>query len=68
MRANILEQQLMARGWSFVPTGPNEWEWMKFDGEGRPLGRQGDIEWLQDLHAVTGRRPPVRWHDATIPT
>jgi hypothetical protein len=36
-------------GWQFYPTGPNEWEWLKFDISGRLIGCQGDEIWKQDM-------------------
>ena len=37
------------RGWDFVPTGPNEWEWKLFSPEGAILATQGDSTWAHDL-------------------
>ncbi len=46
------EELLKKLGWVFVPTGPEEWEWIKFDKGGEPIGRQGSEHWKQDLEKV----------------
>lgn len=39
-------------GWSFYQTGPDEWGWLKFDGDGKCIGQQGDQTWIDDLVAA----------------
>ena len=48
------EQRLEALGWDFVPTGPNEWEWVKFK-DGAPIARQGDDIWRRDSGASSAQ-------------
>lgn len=44
---------LEKRGWAFLPTGPNEYEWVKFRPFGRStIARQGDETWAADLRAA----------------
>lgn len=31
-------------GWLFMPTGPEEWEWLLFDGD-KVVARQGGALW-----------------------
>ena len=46
---------LKGLGWDFVPTGPNEWKWMKFDGPGnRAIAQQGSATWRIDVQNVAG--------------
>ena len=40
---------MMKLGWEFMPTGPEEWEWVKFDKDGSIIARQGDGDWAEDL-------------------
>lgn len=37
-------------GWQFVPTGPEEWTWIKFDKFGRAVAYQGDEVWRRDCN------------------
>lgn len=44
-------------GWEYVPTGPNEWEWLKFDASGKCIASQGDETWTKDCsewEAISG--------------
>ena len=50
-RKEFVQAGMATRGWEFMPTGPNEWEWLKFDGE-KVVSRQGDVEWDRDLETV----------------
>jgi hypothetical protein len=43
---------LEARGWEFVPIGPNEWTWIKFDKDGNVSSFQGDSNWRSDLRRI----------------
>lgn len=45
---------LEALGWDFLPYGPNEWQWMKFDATGKRIAVQCDAVWGADVRAVTG--------------
>ena len=36
-------------GWSFVPTGPEEWTWLLFDEDGLVSAQQGDRVWSHDV-------------------
>lgn len=47
---NKYEKAMVKLGWEFVPTGPNEWEWLKFDQHDNIIARQGDKEWGSDLN------------------
>lgn len=40
---------MLARGWEFVPTGPEEWTWLLFNSAGVIIARQGDARWRRDL-------------------
>lgn len=40
---------LESMGWSFVPYGPNEWEWRLFDEEGLCIGQMCDENWARDI-------------------
>lgn len=40
--------RLEAMGWRFYPSGPNEYEWMKFAGDTR-VARGGDAAWFTDV-------------------
>lgn len=39
-------------GWEFVQTGPEEFEWVKFDRHGRRFAVQGDTFWFHDLKII----------------
>ncbi len=41
---DILEQM----GWEFMPTGSEEWTWLKFDGDAL-TATQGDATWVHDV-------------------
>lgn len=45
------EAHMASLGWTFVPTGPNEWEWRKFapPPDERSIAAQGDSTWIADL-------------------
>ena len=34
-------KRLHRLGWDFLPNGPNEWEWMKFDKKGNRVATDG---------------------------
>lgn len=53
---NCIAENLAAWGWDFMPTGPDEWEWLKFDATGACIARQGDAVWKRDLLAATDPR------------
>ena len=42
-------RHLHARGWEFVPTGPDEWEWVKFGPDGKRVASQCDGVWAGDV-------------------
>lgn len=39
-------------GWNFLPTGPEEWDWLKADSDGRIVARQGDETWRKDMQQL----------------
>lgn len=41
--------RMESRGWLFVPTGPQEWEWRKFDRHGNFVAQQGSPAWERDV-------------------
>lgn len=43
---------LEANGWDFLPYGPNEWGWMKFDESGKRIASQCDATWNSDLREI----------------
>lgn len=57
------EAALEAMGWMFCQTGPNEGEWMKFVDDGKPVARQCDEAWEQDL-ASADRQQQTMLHTA----
>ena len=46
--------KMKAFGWDFVPTGPNEWEWVKFDNAGNVCAREGSKTWHEDIKEAGG--------------
>ncbi len=36
-------------GWAYLPTGPDEWDWIKTDGHGKVIARGGDKVWAADV-------------------
>lgn len=46
------EKKMEALGWKFLPYGPNEWQWMKFDETGKRIGFQCDPTWAADLRSL----------------
>ena len=47
---------LKSKGWDFLPFGPEEWQWMKFNSTGERIAVQGDGTWAEDLATL----PPPR--------
>lgn len=47
--------RLHAQGWQFMPTGPNEYDWLKFDKAGERIASGGDDTWRKDVEAITGK-------------
>ncbi len=43
-----------ALGWEFLPTGPNGYDWLKFDKDGTRIATGGDHVWRKDVEAITG--------------
>ncbi len=41
-------------GWEFFPTGPNEYDWLKFDACGHRVAQGGDPIWSADVTSVAG--------------
>jgi hypothetical protein len=39
-------------GWDFVPTGPDEWDWLKFNNEGKCVASCGSETWARDRKAA----------------
>ena len=39
-------------GWEFMPYGPTEWGWIKFDDDGHVVGQGGDDTWERDLRGL----------------
>ncbi len=39
-------------GWDFFMTGPNEWQWIRFNASGRLVAVQGDPNWSSDLQMI----------------
>lgn len=46
---------MQAKGWDFMPTGPNEWDWLKFDAEGNVIAKGGDETWNADIKSVESK-------------
>lgn len=46
-----ISSNLIALGWMFCPTGPDSWNWIKFDRAGQPIATEGDPAWRSDLKA-----------------
>lgn len=42
--------KLRSCGWDFYMTGPNEWQWLKFDDQ-FCTAVQGDATWVRDVRA-----------------
>ncbi len=40
---------LRAKGWDFVPTGPDEYSWIKFDAEGNYLAQGLQPVFFEDM-------------------
>ena len=40
---------LRRMGWDFVPTGPNEWDWLKFGRHEQVIATGGDRVWALDV-------------------
>lgn len=50
-------------GWDFYMTGPEEWQWIRFDARGICIGVQGDPHWCNDMrmiHELRGRKLVLR--------
>ena len=45
--------RLKTLGWDFLPTGLNEWDWLKFSKDGIYFAREGDAIWDVDVATVT---------------
>jgi hypothetical protein len=43
-------------GWDFYMTGPNEWQWIRFNAAGRTVAVQGDEYWSNDLKLIEAVR------------
>lgn len=52
--------RLEAMGWAFYPSGPNEYEWMKFKGDTR-VARGGEETWFRDLDEAEAPPKTRRW-------
>ena len=39
-------------GWQFLPTGPDEYSWIKFDGAGVRIASGGDDVWAEDIKVL----------------
>jgi hypothetical protein len=57
MTLPLLKEEMVwleSLGWEFMPTGPNEWEWLKFDIDGNVVvAQQGSAEWCRDLQSAS---------------
>ncbi len=53
MNLKLLVEALESLGWQFLPIGPNEWEWRKFDQNGKVTAIQGDEQWAKDMSDLT---------------
>lgn len=57
---NLTAAQITAlekRGWTFMMTGPSEWDWIKFSPPGplqSEIARGGDETWARDIAAICG--------------
>ena len=49
MASATMMQGLEKLGWQFIPTGPDEWEWKKFDSKGNVVAVQNDEMWKKDV-------------------
>jgi len=49
-------------GWKFVPTGPNEFEWLKFNNFNVCIARGGSWVWDEDIK-VLGRAKATSFED-----
>lgn len=47
LEQEIRQYKLKELGWKFLMTGPNEFQWMKFNGN-RCIAQQGDEVWETD--------------------
>lgn len=36
-------------GWDYLPTGPDEYDWLKIGAGGRVVARGGDKVWAEDV-------------------
>lgn len=48
-----LSQSLERMGWEFLQYGPSEWQWIKFDADGRRVAIQGDATWRSDHETIS---------------
>lgn len=39
-------------GWKFMPLGPNEYSWLKFDGSENVMAYEGGSEWYRDIARI----------------
>ncbi len=44
--------KLKALGWDFLPYAPDEWQWMKFDADGKCIAIQCDQTWARDCYDI----------------
>lgn len=42
---------LRAKGWDFIPWGPNEWNWAKFATDGKCIAQGMDETFFEDMKA-----------------
>ncbi len=57
--AKFTADQLMmldGMGWKFVPTGPNEFDWLKFDKDGMRIAQGGGAVWFEDIKVLDHAR------------
>ncbi len=43
-------------GWEFLPTEPNQYNWLKFDKCGGKIAQGGDAIWSADVASVVGMK------------
>lgn len=43
---------MAVKGWEFLPTGPNEMDWIRFDEDGVAQDRGGTVAFINDYDAA----------------
>lgn len=58
--------KLEALGWDFVPTAPDEYDWLKFANDGEIIARGGDEVWAKDVATVTEDTSDIEKWEPTV--